>query len=166
MSWDVCLMKAAEDALTLDDVPHGYGRLGKVADVIARLRSIIPREWFDNANTSNDNALPVAWFTTEDIWGGVDCDYYSLRIYIHTIEDQANPGTVPVTMIDTVEFVQLTFQPAGNPHRDMSHPVWDFIAAACRALDCRAEDNTRFLGPDGRPIPLPEPMRPWWRFWR
>jgi hypothetical protein len=156
MTWDVGLMKAPGGAVVTEDVPDGYGNLGKVADVVERLRSTIPAKWFDNAETANDGTLPVAWFTTEEIWGGVDCDAYSLRIYLHTSEDYAydGPGAVPVTAVDTVEFVQLAFQPVGNPHKDMNHPVWDFIAAACRALECRAEDDTRFLGADGRPIPM------------
>jgi hypothetical protein len=171
MSWDVCLMKAPGDALTLGDVPQGYGYLGTVAHVVARLQSIIPKEWFDNADSANDDTLPVAWFTIEDIWGGVDCDAFGLRIYFHTLEDDRVGRATPVNMTDIVTSVFLAFQPGSDPHhtdphRDMNHPVWDFIAAACLALECRAEDDTRFLGPDGRPIPLPESRRPWWRFWR
>lgn len=170
MSWAVSLMKASEDAVTLEDVPEGYSHLGTVAQVIERLRSIIPKEWFDN---DDDGTLPVAWFGAhgDATSGGVECDVYSLRIYLQTLEDEAEPGTtpataMPATALDTVVCVFLAFKPVGNPHRDMSHPVWDFIAAACRVLECRAEDDARFLGADGRPIPLPEPKRPWWSFWR
>jgi hypothetical protein len=162
MSWDILLMKAPDDALITEDVPESYGNLGKVAKVIECLRTLIPQKWFDNPD---DGTLPVAWFTTENIWGGVDCEAYGLRIYLQTSEREVDPF-MPVTATDTVECVFLEFHPVGNPHKDMNHPVWDFIAAACRALECRAEDDARFLGPDGRPIPVPEPKRPWWQFWR
>jgi hypothetical protein len=167
MTWDVHLMKAPGKAVFTEDAPEGYGRLGQVAHVVGCLRSIVPEEWFANAKKG---AIPSAWFTAENIWGGVDCDVYSLRIYFQTAARELEP-LAPVTETDIVEQVHLAFQPGigphdRNPHRDMGHPAWDFIAAACRALECRAEDDGRFLGPDGRPIPLPEPKRPWWRFWR
>jgi hypothetical protein len=166
MTWDILLMKAPEDAVIRSDVPEGYGNLGKVADVVERLRSVIPKVWFDASGT-----IPTAWFTTDDIWGGVDCNAYSLRIYFHTSERELEPldPLTPVRATDTVEQVYLAFQRGRDP-RDTNpycdDPVWDFIAAACRALECRAEDDARFLGPDGRPIPVPEPKRPWWQFWR
>jgi hypothetical protein len=162
MTWDVHLCKAPAEAIRLDDVPDGYGGLGKVADVVERLRSIVPGAWLDTGT------VPGAWFEDNEktgIWGGVECDAYSLRIYLHTSEDGADPEA-PVKATDNVESVLLAFQPAGDPHRDMDHPVWDFIADACRALECRAEDDTWFLGPDGRPAPAPDrTSRPWWRFW-
>jgi hypothetical protein len=166
MSWAVSLMKAPEDAVTLDDVPEGYGHLGTVAQVVERLRGIIPEACFQS------DTAPGAWFENyEDrTEGGVECDAYSLRMYLQTLEDEAEPGMpstgMPTMAKDTIMCVFLAFKPAGDPHKDMNHPVWDFIAAACRALECRAEDDGRFLGPDGRPIPLPEPKWPWWQFWR
>jgi hypothetical protein len=163
MPWDVHLMKAPEDAVRLHDVPERYGYLGRAADVVERLRSIIPKQWFDNAE---NHTTPSAWFTTEDIRGGVECDAYGLSIYLHTLEEQAyaGPGTVPAKLSDTVEYVNLAFHKTGARYRNMNDLVWDFIADACRALECRALDFDRFLGSDGRPVP--ELSRPWWRFWR
>jgi hypothetical protein len=163
MSWGIHLMKAPVDAVTLEDVPEGYGTLGTVAEVVERLRSVIPKAWFDAGR------IPTAWFTTEDIWGGVDCHAYSLRIHFDTVEDDIAGTATPVNATDIVKQVFLVFQRGSDPYDTnprCNNPIWDFVAAACRVLDCRAEDDTRFLGADGRPIPLPEPKRPWWRFWR
>ncbi len=151
MSWDVTLCKAPADAVGLDDLPDreddGPGdTLGTEREVVERLQQVLPGAWFESDDTGT--------------WGGVDEDAYGLRVYL------IKPDAPPSGSIDVVERVCLSFQSRGDPHRDMDHPVWRVIAAACEALQCRAEDDGFFLGSDGRPIESPRAAKRWWQVWR